>query len=85
MRRQLLKQSSIIVHESLVRTQDSLERADGDATAAVNDKKSMISLGDADITSTIEANNAQGDPELVNVDEKPYFDAGQAQQKLAKD
>ena len=42
-----------------------------------NDKKSMMSLDEADVTSTVEVSNAQGDPELVNVDEKPYIDGNQ--------
>ena len=34
-----------------------------------------MSLEEAEVTSTMEANPAQGDPELVNMDEKPYYDA----------
>ena len=64
------------MRESLVKTTDSLEREEIDpAIVLKKDKGSQMSLEDAEVTSTIEANPAQGDPELVNMDEKPYYDA----------
>ena len=64
------------MRESLVKTTDSLEREEIDpARVLKKDKGSQMSLDDAEVTSTMEANPAQGDPELVNMDEKPYYDA----------